>query len=446
MTTPSANRSHRPASQGLHYSFEKAGLVLDRQPIPWNAEAVLVEAIVSLPNVSADGLREYGLYLPGGMRIAAETSRPGSPGQTRVFFRLAVPPHTLPAEVRWRDRSLGQINLPLLTREEFVRGLTIAEPTVHVRLKDGSHACRAYVAAQAKEVIASMMLTSPTSLAPLGDLELSATLVSAPSPPGTPGGEGRGEGGRNAARTLHAHSQNLEFSAGPAPSPPTPLPRSTGGEGSQIIARHVVRLESHQLESRQALVVVPFAKPKPNVTHWDIRWTIGGEVRAARSIRSCRPIEFSRTLRISTTRLYLEGPGGMLPIVRFPPASWEGITRFGPVFLVSSGIPGMAAQAEFHVRVLRRDRKTILEMPPVTALVTDGPTMIAPGTLAVNDEIDSFELWSGPRRLGTLTVAVMPSASFTGEGGIALGRDDFAWSPEAEDLLQQKLGQLLGGS
>jgi hypothetical protein len=49
------------------------------------------------------------------------------------------------------------------------------------------------------------------------------------SPPGTPGGEGRGEGGQSPSR-------NLEVSAGPAPSPPTPLPRSTGGEGGAIPA------------------------------------------------------------------------------------------------------------------------------------------------------------------------------------------------------------------
>src|SRR5436190_14092580 len=48
----------------------------------------------------------------------------------------------------------------------------------------------------------------------------------APSPHGTPGGKGWGEGGRNAARYL-------EISRVQAPSPPTPLPRSTGGEGSR---------------------------------------------------------------------------------------------------------------------------------------------------------------------------------------------------------------------
>ena len=48
-----------------------------------------------------------------------------------------------------------------------------------------------------------------------------APAVPSPSGPGTPGGEGRGEGGQNPSR-------NLEFSAGSAPSPPSPLPRVRG--------------------------------------------------------------------------------------------------------------------------------------------------------------------------------------------------------------------------
>jgi 16S rRNA (adenine1518-N6/adenine1519-N6)-dimethyltransferase len=46
---------------------------------------------------------------------------------------------------------------------------------------------------------------------------LRAKFASTPSPPGTPGGEGRGEGGRTSAEK--------------APPHPGPLPRSTGGEG-----------------------------------------------------------------------------------------------------------------------------------------------------------------------------------------------------------------------
>jgi hypothetical protein len=35
-----------PRPQTLHYSYEKAGLTIHDQAIPWNAEAVLVEATV----------------------------------------------------------------------------------------------------------------------------------------------------------------------------------------------------------------------------------------------------------------------------------------------------------------------------------------------------------------------------------------------------------------
>ena len=51
----------------------------------------------------------------------------------------------------------------------------------------------------------------------------------APSPPGTPGGEGWGEGGRNPARDIGPSNGIL------TPSPPTPLPRITGGEGRTSI-------------------------------------------------------------------------------------------------------------------------------------------------------------------------------------------------------------------
>jgi hypothetical protein len=392
MTNPP--RASPPASQGLHYSFEKAGLTLDRQAIPWNAEAVLVEAIVRLPHVTPEGLREFGLHLPGQPRIAAEASRPGDGGLTRVFFRLAVPSSTMPAEVRWRDRSLGQINLPLLTQDEFLNGLRIVEPTVHVRIKDETHPCGAYVGVQAKEVILSMLLSSPTSLAPLADIEVGIDIADA-------------------------------------------LGDSFDGR--------TIKLGSEQLAARQALIVVPFPKPKAWAAQWTANWIIGQSTRAARTVRVCRPTEFRESLRISTTRLYLEGFDGLLPLARFAPASLDGIARLGPVFLVSSGIAGMAAQAEFHVRVLDRKRKVMLEMPAVRTLVTDGPTVIAPGTLGRDDAIDAFELWCGPRCLGELPLAAVPTAAFTGEGGIAAGRADFAWSPDAEEQLQQKLRQLLDG-
>jgi hypothetical protein len=311
-----------------------------------------------------------------------------------VFFRLAVPANTMPVEVRVRERSLGQINLPLLTRDEFLANLKVTEPTVHARLKDGAHVCQAYVTSQAKEVIASLLLTSPTSLAPLADFELGANLVSR----------------------------------------------------DDSVARQVARLGSNQLAAKQALVVVPFAKPPGRIKEWDVCWTLDRNVLATRTIRGISAGEFDKSLRISTTRLRLEAASDVLPLARIAPQSWAGISRVGPVFLVCSGIAGMAAAAKFSVRAVDRARTTLFEMPPFETLVTDGPTIVAPGTLAYDDRVDAFELWCGKRRLGEIPLSPAPVATFTGEGGIAARRDDFAWSPQAEAQLQEKLDALLGGA
>ena len=52
-----------PQPQALHYSYEKAGLTLHDQPIPWNAEAVLVEALVRLPTTGPRRKTDFQLRI-----------------------------------------------------------------------------------------------------------------------------------------------------------------------------------------------------------------------------------------------------------------------------------------------------------------------------------------------------------------------------------------------
>ena len=54
-----------PQPQALHHSYEKAGLTLHDQPIPWNAEAVLVEALLRLPAAAARRKADFHLRIPG---------------------------------------------------------------------------------------------------------------------------------------------------------------------------------------------------------------------------------------------------------------------------------------------------------------------------------------------------------------------------------------------
>ena len=94
----------------------------------------------------------------------------------RLLFRIAPPTVTVNAELLWRDRVLGQLTLPVLSREEFVDNLRLHLPTLFVRLGDQCVAAQTFVSTQCKDLMASAVLTSPTSLVPLLDLDLQVEL------------------------------------------------------------------------------------------------------------------------------------------------------------------------------------------------------------------------------------------------------------------------------
>src|SRR5438309_3483024 len=161
---------HQP--RALHFSYEKAGLTIHDQPIPWNAEAVLVEA--SLRPLSTPRRKsEFALRLPGQALIAADSVRNAEDEDRQfVIFRIQPPVTTTTAEVLYRNHSLGQLTLPVLAREEFLRGLRLQMPTLFVRLGNESVACQTFVATQCRGLMLSCVVASPTSLVPLLDLEL----------------------------------------------------------------------------------------------------------------------------------------------------------------------------------------------------------------------------------------------------------------------------------
>src|ERR1700722_14329493 len=111
-TAPNAGPS------GLHVRYEKAGLILDQMPIPWNADAVIVEANVRLPSAVPREKQQFTLQLStGGQSAAAELVReaknaaslqPGLRGAVHVFFRIPMPAQSCTGQVFWREHSLGQ--------------------------------------------------------------------------------------------------------------------------------------------------------------------------------------------------------------------------------------------------------------------------------------------------------------------------------------------------
>jgi hypothetical protein len=81
-----------------------------------------------------------------------------------------------------------------------------------------------------------------------------------------------------------------------------------------------------------------------------------------------------------------------------------------------------------------------------TALVTDGPTLFAPGTLDVSDlaQVTTFELRQKGEVLGVLSLCPVPTASFTSEGGFK-APTEFAWTPTADEELTERLSKLMEG-
>jgi hypothetical protein len=79
-------------------------------------------------------------------------------------------------------------------------------------------------------------------------------------------------------------------------------------------------------------------------------------------------------------------------------------------------------------------------------LITDGPTMVAPGTLAVADlgQVSGFELSVRGRTLGVLSLCPAPTAAFTSEGGFKPPHD-FSWTAAAEEEMTERLNRLLDG-
>lgn len=385
-----------PQPQALHFSYEKAGLTLDGQPVPWNAEAVVVEALVRLQASTGRRKADFLLHLPEKKASypPEQMRREDADDRWRLFFRLPVPGHTTAAELVWRgQRSLGQITLPVLTQAEFLNRLNLEMPTLAVRLGEQSVACLTFVSTQCNGLIAHALLTSPTSLVPLVDLGL-----------------------------------RVEF-------------RSERGGAVQSLP---VQLTSSQLKARQAMVTVVPRKPR-RIGTWTATWMLGEIPLATQRIRAISRQHFYRSLRVSETRFVVQGKGGEMTVARQLP-TLEGADRVGPCFLVSSREPGMAGLCPLQVRaqVAGAVQPPLLQEQDV--LITDGPTPVMPGTLDAADlgQVNGFELRIKSTTLGVLPLSPAPTATFTSEGGYK-APGEFLWSAAAEDQLNERLGRLMEG-
>jgi hypothetical protein len=137
----------RPHGQAVHTRYEKAGLTLYDPPVPWNADAVVVEVLLRLPP-TARRKADFALRLPGRDPVLPEGLRPEADDRHRLTFRLPVPAASATGELLWKQRLLSRVGVPVLTADEFLAGLRLALPTVAVRLGPRTVAAQTFVASQ----------------------------------------------------------------------------------------------------------------------------------------------------------------------------------------------------------------------------------------------------------------------------------------------------------
>lgn len=381
--------------QALHYGYEKAGLTLRDQPIPWNAEAVLVEALLRLPPGASRRKGDFLLRMPNQQPLPAEQVRRLEDDERYgVQFRLPPPTAASAVEVLYRNHVLGQLTLPFLSREEFLQNLRLQLAVLFVRIGAESVACQTFVASQCKGLLASAVLVSPTSLVPLLDMDLQV--------------EFRGERG--------------------------------------AVQRTPARLASSQLAGRQALLAAMPRRHPRRIGAWTATWLLGDRPLATQRVRAISQRHFQRSLRISDTRFVVQAGAEPVRLARQAPMV-EGSVRIGPCFLVSSSEPGMAGLCPVRVAVHGDPSATQPALwQEQEVLITDGPTMVAPGTLDVAElgQVSGFELSVKGRVLGVLSLRPAPTAVFTSEGGFK-PTNDFTWTAAAEEEMTERLNRLLEG-
>src|SRR5262245_3162096 len=384
-----------PQTSALYFGYEKAGLPLHDAAIPWNADAVIVEASLKLTGAQ-QRKADFTLRLPLGESIPAESLRAEEAGERhRVVFRLPTPPRTTDAGLFWRERQLGRLELPVLSGEEYIDGLRVDLPSFFVKIGHQTVACQTFVAPQCRGWSASAQVTSRTlSLAPLFDLGL-----------------------------------NVQFR------------NERDGSTHEVM----VTLAGSQMQSRQALISASPRKLPKRIGAWTATWRVGDLPLASQRVRAISQRYFQNSLRISETRFVAMDRNKRLSIRRqLPPLS--DVTRLGPCFWVSSREPGMAGMCQLQVYAQVPGGVQSPLLLEQELLVTDGPTTFTPGTVDVADlqHVSAFELRMRTHTIGVLPLSPVPTANFNSEGGFQ-SPPDFLWTSAADEELTERLNRLMGG-
>ncbi len=386
---------------GLHVRYEKAGLILDALPVPTNADAVIVEANIKIAAKVNLDKRDFVLQPSDGAApaMAEVITRDQARTHARIFFRIPTPNRDTKATIRWREHSLGEIAIPIQTAADFLKGCSLRHASLHAQVLDSAVACRTIVQGQCKSLLASAVIVGSGSLAPLADYEL----------------------------TVRTSTLKL----------PTLVTQ--------------VAVTRAQLRAKETLVTVPLPKPKRQGEHL-VSWQIDNQLLHSDRLLVISKRRFLRSLRVSATRFVVKRETGGLQRFRWLPMrdgepNLDGIMEVAPCFFVSSNENAVAGVVRLHVGVTYANGESMSNVATIDGLVvTDGATPVMPVTLSAREiqKIKHLTLETDHGVIGTLPLVPAPTAQFNSEGGFA-GSQEFQWSAAADEQLNEKLDQLLGG-
>lgn len=380
--------------QAIRFGYEKAGLRVRNEPIPWNADAVLVEAWIWSAPDNARRKGDFQLRVPGCATVTPVLLQPQTePDVLCVTFRLPPLHSEGVARLYCQGNMLGQVLLPFLSPEMFFRELRLQSATIWASLGPYNVACQTFVEGQCHGLSACGVLTSATSLLPIVDHDLTAKF------------------------TDHATGYTQTVSV--------PL------TGAQLLGKRAF-----------LSVIPPQAPPMRGVC--SVQWNLKDRPLAQAVIRGISEAEFQQSLYLVESRCVDEGireGTNVNPLV----LPRDGVSRLRPCFQLASREPGMAAVCPLEVRVQFRSPARAPMHLQQEILVTDGPSVWLPGPINVDDfqHIQAFELLSQGRSLGVLWIRPAPMASFTNEGGFK-SLEDYDWTPFTENELLDRLQKLMG--
>jgi hypothetical protein len=382
-----------PKLQSLRFQYEKAGLTVADEPIPWNAETVVIEASIWFPPGTVPRKSEFQLRTPDRVPRMPVTLAPAGEGDTvRVVFRLPpIQAQTL-AVVQYQGAPLGQIALPFLAANTFLCNVQLRATSVFALLGKQNVACQTFVAGQCRGLSAGGVLTSPTSLLPIIDLDF-----------------------------------RIEVS----------------DEGKTRMESISLPLTASQLQGKETALSVVLPIWARVMGTCSTRWILADRSLAHAQVRAISLAELPQSLYLVESHFLSqakEGTGHFRHHLRAP----DQVKGLRPCFLIASREPGMAGLCHFEIRMQPRDPSSRPLVCKQEMLVTDRPLPCIPDLTTVADlqQVRAFELFCNGQPLGALPVRPTPVAAFTSEGGFRAAMD-FDWSPSTDEELFERLEKLM---